>query len=99
LKRKSTRENSKIYLIMVILYGVERFLSGQKKICISHMRTIVASLLLKKLLAQSLWNKNAQHAISVVTNSNAYVTNCFKSVLYMLDTLFDLSGKIESILF
>jgi hypothetical protein len=31
-----------------------------------------------------------------VTNSNAYVTNCFKTVLYMLDTLFNLSGKIKS---
>jgi hypothetical protein len=36
---------------------------------------------------------------SIIVNNKAYVTNSFKSVLYVLNGLLDLSGKIISISF
>jgi hypothetical protein len=41
--------------------------------------------------------KNVKHDITAVFNNKAYITNWFKSALYALDTLLDLSAKIISI--
>jgi hypothetical protein len=52
--------------------------------------------LIKKLLAQSLGDQNVKHNRTAVVNKKAYLTNWFKSLLYVLDSLLNLSGKIIS---
>jgi hypothetical protein len=50
----------------------------------------------ERLLTQSLRDQNVKHDTATVGNDKAYLTNWLKSVLYTLDILLDLSGKIIS---
>jgi hypothetical protein len=49
-------------------------------------------------MVESLWHENLEHDVIAVIDNKAYLTNWFKSVLHVLDTLLNLSGKIMSIL-
>jgi hypothetical protein len=51
----------------------------------------------EKAVSASPVGLNVKHDRTAVVNNKAYLTSCSKSVLYALDSLLDLLGKIISI--
>ncbi len=57
------------------------------------------STIYKKDVSATPVGLKCETRITAVTNSKAYLTNQFKSVLYIVDTLYNSLGRTRSILF